>query len=382
VIGQAWRPGWATDEMAPAEANIAAAPRVGPGSGLDARFDRLAEAVQANCHITDARHARNMTMCTYLLEMRELYRWELGAAPTAALPQADVGPWIARREASWAAFEEAEYRELPLDDGIVDPFDVETVNRSLVPCNLVYGAGIGRFGKPQFFLGGLAREEWRDGVRILIAQREYARDLAPAPAALRQDTIYVRAESLRQVLWERAEAWGRRRAHGALECALDAHGFHSDPAAALESMVAAEIETLILHEQGEHRVAQEFSPAWELMLAGFARRKAEVFARAVRDHLADCTTTLPALLERDAAPSLHVWFAGFDGMRRELFPRLATAYEAWRAGDGGRALGAAAALGVVHWRDVCARMLRLHATLGADAESAVEALAAAGARLP
>jgi hypothetical protein len=177
------------------------------------------------------------------------------------------------------------------------------------------------------------------------------------------------------------EAWGRRRGHGAFECALDAHGFHGNPAAALESMTAAEIETLILHEQGEHRAAQEFSPAWEQMLAGFARRKAEIFARAVRDHLADCTTTLPALLERNAAPSLHLWFAGFDGMRRELFPRLATAYEAWHAGDEGRALSAATAVGVAHWRDVGARMLGLHANLGADAEGAIEALADDGARL-
>jgi hypothetical protein len=307
--------------MAPAQASIAAAQGVAQGSGLDSRFNRLVEAVQVNCHITDARHARNMTMCTYLLEMRELYRWELGAAPTATLPRADVGPWIARREASWAAFEEADYRGLPLDDGIVDPFDVEAVNRSLVPCNLVYGAGIGRFCKPQFFLGRLARAERRDGVRILVAQREYARDLAPAPAALRQGTIYVRAESLRRVLWERAEAWGRRRAHGALECALDAHGFHRDPAAALESMVEAETETLILHELGEHAAGVSLSPEWERMLDGFVERRAELLARAVRDHLADCTVTLPTLVARGATASIHLWFAGLDGLRRELFPR-------------------------------------------------------------
>ena len=33
------------------------------------------EAVQRNCHIADARHAREMTLCTYLLEMREFFRW-------------------------------------------------------------------------------------------------------------------------------------------------------------------------------------------------------------------------------------------------------------------------------------------------------------------
>lgn len=39
-------------------------------------FHELVETVQKNCHIADANHARNLTMCTYLLEMREFFRWE------------------------------------------------------------------------------------------------------------------------------------------------------------------------------------------------------------------------------------------------------------------------------------------------------------------
>ncbi len=339
-------------------------------------FDRLVEAVQANCHITDARHARNMTLCTYLLEMRELYRWEHGVALTAPLPRADVGTWLTSREALWAACEKAPYRPLPLDGGPVDPFDVETANRELVPTGVVYGAGVGRFGKPQFFLGALEREEWRDGVRILVSRCEYARDLSPAPAAVRDGTVYVRLESLRRLLWERAEAWERKRTDGALASALYAHGFADDPDAALESMAAAEAETLIMHELGEHRAAQTLSPDWERMLEGFERR-AELFARAARDHLADCTTTLPTLVDRNAEASLHFWFSGFDGMRRKLFPRLATAYAAWCAGDGGVALRAAIAAGADHWGAVCLRMLALHRSRGAQAGAAVEALAEA-----
>jgi len=37
----------------------------------------LIDTVQKNCTIADARHARDMTMCTFLLEMREYYRWEM-----------------------------------------------------------------------------------------------------------------------------------------------------------------------------------------------------------------------------------------------------------------------------------------------------------------
>lgn len=43
-------------------------------------FPQLVQSVQRNCHVADARHAREMTLCNYLLEMREFYRWEHDAA--------------------------------------------------------------------------------------------------------------------------------------------------------------------------------------------------------------------------------------------------------------------------------------------------------------
>ena len=66
---------------------------------------------------------------------------------------------------------------------------------------------------------------------------------------------------------------------------------------------------------------------------------------ALRDHLADCGTTLPALVDADAPARLHFWFSGYEGHREALFPRLPRAYAAWRDGDGGRALRLAAAAG-------------------------------------
>ena len=340
-------------------------------------FGRLVETVQANCHITDARHARNMTMCTYLLEMREFYRWEHDVAQTAPLPRAEVATWLTGREALWSGYEEADYRSLPLPDGEVDPFDVATMNRMLVPHDVVYGAGIGRFGKPQFFLGALEREEWRDGLRILVARREYARDLAPAVAALRDGTITVRLESLRRVLWEKVEGWMVKRSDGALRAALDAYDFADGADTALERMAAAEAETLILHEVGESRAGRLLGPQWGAMLSGVASRRAELFARAARDHLADCLVTLPALLERDAAASIHLWFANLDGMRRELFPRIVDAYPTWWQGDRGRAIRDAAESGVAHWQRICTKLLSLHAERGDGAAPAIELLAKA-----
>ncbi len=334
----------------------------------------LVAAVRENCAISDARHARELTLCTYLLAMREYYRWERRIALGEPLARPDVGAWIVAREAEWTALEEADYRPLPLDGALVDPFDAAAVNEALVPEGLVYGAGIGRFGKPQFFVAELARDERRAGSRVLVAGRDHARDLDAAPAAMRGDTIYVRQESLARLLHEKAEAWTMRQSDGALKAALDAHGFDAGRAAALERMVADETETLILHELGEREAAGLLGSAWERSLCDLERRRAALFMRAARDHLADCLVTLPALVARDARASLHLWAASLDGMRRELFPRAIEAYRAWRDGDGGAALLAAAGAGAAHWRGVCAEALDAFARGG---EEAVEALSLA-----
>jgi len=50
-------------------------------------------------------------------------------------------------------------------------------------------------------------------------------------------------------------------------------------------------------------------------------------ARAMRDLLADCLSTLPALLQRENLPALHFHFATYDAPRRQLFPQALEAYE-------------------------------------------------------
>jgi hypothetical protein len=320
----------------------------------------LRETVRTNCGISDARHAGGMTMCVYLMEMRELYRWEHGIAQTAPLPRADVGAWLAERERTWAALEGADYAPLPIAGERIDPFDVATANAALLPHGLVYGAGIGRFGKPQFFLADLAAETWRDGAHVLVSGREHARDLAAAPAATRGGTIWLRTEALRRVLWEKVEPWLAARRDGAWLAALEGYGFDADAEAALDRMALVERETLLLHEQGEIAAGRLLGPAWEALLARLAERRAEALLRAVRDHLADCLVTLPTLIERDAQPSLHAWFASLDGLRRELYPRAVAAYAAWRRGEGMKEIEAAVRAGAQHWRVVGAELLAQH----------------------
>ena len=317
----------------------------------------LVTAVQANCDIADARHARESTMCNYLLAMRELYRWERGLPLAAPLGQAELGAWIAAREARWNALEEAEYLPLPLGQGGCEPFDNAAINACLEPQGLVYSAGIGRWGRPHFFLGDLARRESRQGLAVLVSGREHARDLFAPPAALRDGTVFLRLDALRRWLWEKTEVWGVKQAEGALKAALAAYGFATDAEAALERMAAAEGETLILHELGEAQAEPLLGPAWREMLGGLTDRRAELLARAVRANLADCLSTLPALIEQDAAPSLHFYFANFEGLRRGLFPRLGAAYAAWRRTGSAADLRLACRAGQAHWRETAQRLM-------------------------
>lgn len=331
-----------------------------------AGFPRLVESVQRNCHIADARHAREMTLCAYLLEMREFYRWEAGIPLGDPLARPEVGEWLTAREALWETLVDADFGAVPVGDMQHEAFAVADINRALVPHGLVYGAGIGRFGKPHFFLGRLDRAEAQDGLTVLVCECEYARDLTTMPAALQADTVIVRREALRQWLWEKAEAWALKRTPGAFALALDAYGHADDPAGALERMTAAETESLILHERGEHAAGRLLGTGWEDRLACSAKRRAEILMRAVRDNLADCLVTLPALVEREAWPSLWVWFSNFDGMRRELFSAMA-AFDYAKVGAGRTALRMLAERGTVHFEALARRLLALD-------DAAVEAL--------
>ena len=85
------------------------------------------------------------------------------------------------------------------------------------------------------------------------------------------------------------------------------------------------------------------------MLITCSRHRPELYARAVRDNLADCLVTLPTLMQETSHPSLHFYFANFEGMRKKLFPLLVSAYQTWvKQGDLG-VLQQAVERGAQHW---------------------------------
>ncbi len=77
---------------------------------------QLSNTVQLNCHISDARHAGNYTLCIYLLKMREFYRWEENHNYSDKLATDDIGSWLTSREALWSEIEDHDYQTLDINE--------------------------------------------------------------------------------------------------------------------------------------------------------------------------------------------------------------------------------------------------------------------------
>ena len=131
-----------------------------------------------------------------------------------------------------------------------------------------------------------------------------------------------------------------------------------------------------------HDVAagEDLDPRWAEMLATITGMKTELCIRAVRDHLADCLVTLPALLERGDSGLIHLYFANLQGMRKELFPRLAATYDQWLRGG---ALGEFRDLipgARAHWQSIAEKMLAIFDEGPEDPGTVIDALIGERAR--
>lgn len=334
----------------------------------------LAEIVQHNCHIADARHAGDYTLCVYLLKMREMYRWEQGESFKVTLTTDDVGDWLTAREGEWDDVEEQEYKPLAIDGKEYDPFDNEAINVLLETKGLVYNAGLGIRCRPHFFLGKLEEQQHADNHTVLISGKEYARDMAAPPAMAQGDKVFVRMESLRRVLWEKVEEWRMTGLDNPIGRAAGFYDFESDVEAALDEMSEVEAKMVIAHEVGEIMAGQEYGDAWLDMLNAIPRSHAEIMLRAVRDHYADALNTLPLLLQNKHPASIHFYFGNLTAMRKKLAPALYKAYEQWHeTGD----LGALQALlpdMQAHWKKLGNEALALYQASGEQAVEAIETL--------
>lgn len=342
-------------------------------------FQELRSSVQKNCHLSDAEHARNYSLCVYLMKMREYYRWEKGLALSESISREDVGDWVMDRERLWDALEEEDYLPLSIGGELFDPFDEMGVNAAIETDGLVYSSGLGRGGQAHFFLARLESVRRFEDLTVYVSACEYARDLTSPPAMALGRRIFVRRESLRRHLWEMADESRWSKGTGPMGRALAVHG-EEDIEGFVDRMTDAEIETLTWHELGEVMAGEHLEPRWSDLLSRITGVKTELSVRAVRDHLADCKVTLPRLLDRDEPASIHLFFANLRGMRRELFPRLVESYDAWRESGATVEMRELVSDACAHWERVADDLLAALDADPRDLDAAVDALIAGGAR--
>ena len=335
----------------------------------------LISNVQLNCHISDARHAGNYTMCIYLLKMREFFRWEQQHSFSDTLSREDIGSWLTQRETLWEQVEKDDYHAIQIDDEHIDPFDSKSINQTLNDRNLIYSGGYGVKDKPHFFLAEMESKQVIDGYCIYTSGQEFARDLTSPPAMSQNQDIFVRRESFKRMLWERTDEWRWNKPENAMARAIRCYDFDNDLETALTQMTDNELNAAVLHEIGEIQAGCSLE-GWHSMMSDICFTQAEIMARAVRDHYADALTTLPTLIEKNNHASIHFYFANLTNMRKHLFPSLVKAYESWCDSK-------TRSIEIIeqtvnethgHWQQLAQQMLALHQQDGQRCSGKIEAL--------
>ncbi|MFC1821819.1 Sfum_1244 family protein [Thermodesulfobacteriota bacterium] len=297
-------------------------------------IDSLSSQVLKNCCISDSHHAGLYSVCGLALRLRDLYKWEQGLAPWIETESSVMLEWIGDKEDEWDRLAEREFAPITLMGSRYDPFNVSGINNILEPYGLYYGAGYARSLKPTFFLAELEEKQEINGHLVLVLGRELARDLFTMPALTQDDTILFRRESAQLYLWDQIiflKKSGRR----ALKFGLENYGLKDQEQENLKRHLAriaeAEMGTYIFHELGELEDNIFDRTIWREIIAAFPHSPIELLVRTVKDLLADTNEYGPLqhIMKERKISSLAFFAAFLDGLRKELFPELIEAFQAF-----------------------------------------------------
>ena len=316
---------------------------------MEFKLSELQKHVQHNCHISDATHAGNYTLCIYLLKMREYYRWEHNLGFNERIENDSIGSWLTERESYWEALEQASIKPVLIGDEKFEPFDIDGINKAIEKENLIYSAGYILRGKPHFFLADLKQVHNHDGFSIIISGKEHARELSAPPALSQGNKIYIRSESLRRTVWEKVEESLWNKGQSPLVRAISCYDFKNNMEDSLTLLCESEIETLVAHEIGEVLAGKELGECWHQMISAADHAPLELMLRSIRDNLADCISTIPDIIENLQSARLHFYIANIGPMRKSLFPALRDAYDKWLSDGSSVDLVNIARRGKEHW---------------------------------
>jgi len=297
------------------------------------RDSLIIKDIQHNCNVSDARDNGIYTMCTMVLKLRNLYKWENGLEPWQEPEAADLLDWIEAKENYWATIADEPFRQLGINGRICSPDDCPTVNEYFRDKRLVYGAGYGRSMKAVFFLAEKVEQRTVAGIPVFILGKEAAREMA-SPFAMAQDgVIYVRREALRYFLWDYIQEL-RSSCRSSFRHALHLHGLLLDGRLDqqkfkenLDAIVDAELDLFVYHEVGEILQKTFDSATLQKIIGRFPGSVYELVSRSIKDILADTHPggLLAHLISGQLETSLSFYVGFLDGLRKELFPEIVAA---------------------------------------------------------
>ncbi|UCD77225.1 MAG: hypothetical protein JSW26_17580 [Desulfobacterales bacterium] len=295
-------------------------------------INEITRRVLHNCDISDAHHAGMYSICGLALRLRDLYKWEQGLPPWEERESAEVLEWIEAKENKWDTYADTDFWDISINGKKFDPFDTVGINSVLEPHNFLYGAGYARSLKPTFFLAAIEEKSIIDGTPTYTLGREAARDLLTIPALSQDDCVLLRQESARLFLWD-SIFYIKKSARPALNFALDRCGIKDQQPKALRrslaDILAVQKATYIYHEIGELKETVFDRALWREIIAAFPYSPVEYLARAVKDLLADTNDfgTLHHIVRERKTAALAFYVAFLDGLVKEFFPELPTAFE-------------------------------------------------------
>ncbi|MEM7256034.1 MAG: Sfum_1244 family protein [Pseudomonadota bacterium] len=286
---------------------------------MNSEAAQLCATVQHNCDISDARYARDYSMCVYLLRMQEHYRWKHALALDAPIDRKSLGSWVRDTEDYWDTIEHTDFLPLSINNTAHDPFDDEAINHALASAGIAYSSGIGRLGQPHFVLAQCTARSTQPYPQLELG-KELARDTITLPAMTRSNTIIVRHDSIKRMLWQMIAEWRLHRHDGPMARVIQHYDIDPDHASVNRITAAATdlSELLIHHERGEINTTQRLGSDYLRMLAALQGKPAEGMLRAVSDLMADSISTWPYLIEQQSSVHLYFWLAGLQGVRETL----------------------------------------------------------------
>ena len=302
----------------------------------------LLAAIRRNCEISDARDNGIYSICTLVLKLRNLYKWEHDLQPWEEPDSGILLDWIEQKEDSWEGLANAPFEVFPVNGNELRAWDMGGVNGLLRERNLIYGAGYGLSMKAVFFVAELLDSLEVEGCPVLIMGREHAKELSSPFAMLQDGLIYIRREPLRFFFWDQIQEI-RSSCKVSFYFALEQYGLVRDGELqrellreCLDDIVDDEIPTFIRHEVGEHHQDIFTGETLKKVIGNFPATIHEFVSRAVKDVLADIHPKgmLQYIIENERKGSLGFYVGFLSGMRRVLFPEIGEAFPGFvQSGD-------------------------------------------------